>query len=502
MQAIIALDIGTTSMRALLYDATGQVRHIVQRDNRPVAYRDGRVEQDAASWVQLLPDLLKNCVEAAQVENVAVQCISMTAQRSSVIPIDPKGQALYPAMMWQDRRSAALAKSMNAEQTLVYHKTGLRISPVYSAIKMRWLAENEPEIWRKTYKLIGVQDWVLYQLTGRLVTDHTFASRTNLFNLISRQWDDELLDLFGIHEHLLCELVTPGSIIGGLGKPLAEASGLPQGLPVVTAGGDQQCAALGLGLFAARQAICNTGTGSFVITHSDVPVFDPAMRLSCNMSALPGKNYIVEAAVQTSGATYRWFGEMIAGIAGGAGELFKTLDEEAAKAQPGANGVLFLPHFKGSGAPYWDTEAKGLWYGLTLATSRGDMARAVLEGIAMEMANGLDALEALCGQIDTMTVAGGMSRSALFNQIQSNVFARTITRLAHEEATAFGAWLSGSVACGFDQDIRSAFTRVMAEQAAPSSYTATPELQAIYTCQRTHALALYRSLTAARESFS
>ena len=220
------------------------------------------------------------------------------------------------------------------------------------------------------------------------------------------------------------------------------------------------------------------------------------------MSALPGKHYIVEAAVQTSGAIYRWFGEMMAGSSGLTGQYFQALDEEAAKSPPGANGLLFLPHFKGSGAPYWDTDAKGIWYGLTLATSRGDMARAVLEGIAIELANGLDALEALCGQIGTVTVSGGMSRSTLFNQIQSNVFARAISRPAHDEATAFGAWLSARVACGFDERHESAFARVMAGQIAPTAYVVTPEQQALYARQKKRALALYQSLTAAREFLS
>ena len=216
---IVALDIGTTSMRALLYDRKGRVRHIDQRDNPPVAHCDGRVEQDAATWSRLLPCLLKSCADAAAAEGMHVQCISVTAQRSSVIPINRQGEALYPAIMWQDRRSASLANAMSGEEPLVYQKTGLRISPVYSAIKMRWLSENEPEIWRHTYKLIGVQDWVLYQLTGCLVTDYTFASRTNLFNLERLQWDEALLSLFGVPENFLCELVKPGSMVGGLCPP-------------------------------------------------------------------------------------------------------------------------------------------------------------------------------------------------------------------------------------------------------------------------------------------
>ena len=176
MKAIITVDIGTTSMRAILYDTQGRALHIDQRENVPLFFNDGRVEQDPAAWQTIVAEVLSSCAQVAATKGVTPLCMSVTAQRSSVIPVDRDGVPLHPAIMWQDRRCAALAQAMDEHNPLVYGKTGLKISPVFSALKMTWLRQNRPDIFKKTYKMIGIQDWVLYLLTGRFVTDQTFGS--------------------------------------------------------------------------------------------------------------------------------------------------------------------------------------------------------------------------------------------------------------------------------------------------------------------------------------
>lgn len=494
MKAIITIDIGTTSMRAIVYDAGGHALHVEQRDNMPQFFPDGRVEQDPAAWQTILCDVLKACAGHAAREGRAPLCVAVTAQRSSLIAVDAAGRALHPAIMWQDRRTAALAQAMQAHDPLVYRKTGLKISPVFSALKMTWLRRERPELFRQTHKLIGIQDWVIYLLSGRFVTDHTFASRTNLFDLEKRRWDADLLALFEVDERLLCELVPPGATVGGLTRAMAAATGLTAGLPIVSAGGDQQCAALGLGLFSGERAVANTGTGSYLIGHAERPVFDPQMRLACNVSAVPGA-YIVEAAVLTSGAIYRWFLEAVVRPGAGAGEAFAALDAEAAEVAPGCNGLLLLPHFKGCGTPYWDPGARGVFFNLNLSTSRGEMARAILEGIAVEMKGSLELIEKLCGMVDAVSVAGGMTRSDLFNQIQADVFARPVVRLPNSEATSLGAWIAGAVASGLEMSYSDAFARV-GDAAHARNYPPDARQRGLYEAQCARSAALYRALAA------
>ena len=492
MKGIITVDIGTTSMRAILYDADGHLLHMDQRENVPEIFNDGRVEQDPAAWPAILYSVLKSCANVADARGVEPACISVTAQRSSVIPVDRSGTPLHPAIMWQDRRTAALALEMDDCNPLVYGKTGLKISPVFSAIKMTWLRRERPDLWAKTHKMIGIQDWVLYLLSGRFVTDHTFGSRTNLLDLAKRDWDPELLALFDVEARMLCDLVPPGSIVGGLTPDMARSTGLREGLPIVSAGGDQQCAALGLGLFAGERAVSNTGTGSYLIGHVDKPALDAKMRLACNVSAVPGA-YIVEAAVLTSGTIYRWFKESLFSTGDPAKDSFDAINAEAERVPPGANDLLLLPHFKGSGAPYWDPDSKGVFYNMTLSTTRGELARAILEGIAVEMKGSLELMETLCGTIRTVTVSGGMTKSDLFNQIQSDIFERPIIRFKNNEATSLGAWIAGAVATGLDSSYAGAFARAT-EGGASVNYQTNPANREIYErqCRRSHAL--YRAL--------
>ncbi|MDR2452392.1 MAG: carbohydrate kinase [Candidatus Accumulibacter sp.] len=491
MKGIITVDIGTTSVRGALYDADGRLIRMGAWENAPEDFGDGRVEQDAAVWPRILPSVLKSCADAAGEARLEPACVSVTAQRSSVIPIDRQGRPLHPAIMWQDRRTTGLAQAMGEHDREVYRRCGLKISPVFSAIKMRWFQQNRPEIWRRTHRMIGIQDWALYLLTGRLVTDHSFASRTNLLDLCSRQWDAELLRLFGVPAKMLCDLVAPGSVVGGLLPERAAETGLPSGLPVVSAGGDQQCAALGLGLFSNERAVTNTGTGSYLIGHSGEPALDERMRTACNVSAAPGA-YVVEAAVLTSGMIYRWFAEL---LSGSGAQDFERLNAEAAAAPPGANGLILLPHFRGCGAPNWDPEAGGVFYDLTLGATRGEMARAILEGIAVEMKQSLELIEVLCGRVDTVSVSGGLTRSELFNQIQSDVFERAVVRFGNGEATSFGAWIAGAVACGIDASHASAFSRAM-DREALASYRPNPAHRPIYQRQCRRAGALYEALAA------
>jgi len=494
MTGIITVDIGTTSMRAILYDAAGESLFMDQRQNVPEFFSNGRVEQDPMTWHSCLMAILSSCRQMATTKGITPLCVSVTAQRSSVMPVDRLGVPLHSAIMWQDNRSAAMAQALDASNGLVYSKTGLKISPVFSAIKMAWLRENRPDIWQHTHKLIGVQDWALWLLTGRFVTDQSFGSRTNLMNLATRAWDPALLDLFGVPQHMLCDLIAPGAIVGGLSASVAAATGLQGGLPVLSAGGDQQCAALGLGLFASEQAVTNTGTGSYIIGHSHAPVWDADLRVSCNVSAVPGA-YIVEAALLTSGAIYRWCKECLFGLQGAASNPFDEINQEAGLVTPGANGLILIPHFKGCGSPYWDPDARGVFYNLGLSTTRGEMARAIFEGIAVELTESLALVEALCGTVASVSVSGGMTKSALFNQIQSDVFERPVQRLASDEASSRGAWIAAAVTIGQEASYASAFNRAT-ERDVAMVFKPNPLTRPVYRHLRARSRAIYHALAA------
>lgn len=492
--AILAIDTGTTSIRGVLFDTKGTTIGMVQVDNPPAYFPDGRVEQDPLAWRVALMHILKVCAATAQQASYTVAAIALTSQRSSVIAVSKDGDPIFPAIMWQDVRTSPLCTAMAESKAFVYARTGLPIFPVFSAIKMKWLKEERPEVYQRSHKLIGIQDYLIHILTGRFVTDHSLASRTNLFNLDSLTWDDDLIKLFGIDKSRLCDLVSPGQSVGGLVPALAAQTGLTAGIPVISAGGDQQCAALGMGLLSLDGVVANTGTGSYVIGYADHPIHDPHMRLFCNVSAVPGM-YVLEAAGLTAGVIYRWFTEQfyqsepatkLSADAAAAQSpqtscagRYDRINAEASAAAPGSGGLLFLPYFKGSGAPTWNPDAKGTFYGLTLSTTRGDMARAILEGIVADMAENINLIETLSGPKSSVIAAGGLTRLPEYNRIQANLFGRPVTCTSESEATALGAFISAAASLGIYPNHAAAFSATSAawEQ---KTWTPEPALQARY----------------------
>jgi len=460
MEHILIVDVGTSSLKSMLYDVAGNLLFRSGMEYHSEFFPGNRVEQKPSSWKEALLFTFTETAQYVREKNIVVDGICVTSQRASVIPVDAKGEPLYNALMWQDKRSVDQCKKLTEHLNLhdIYSRTGLRIDPYFSAPKMMWLKDNEPDIFAKSHKLIGVQDYVIYLLTGKFATDWSQACRTMLMNISKFAWDEDMLSITGISPDLLPELLPPGSIAGKLTAELAAVTGLPSGIPVVIGGGDQQCAALALNILRPGDAEANTGTGSFVIAYSEKPQFDAECRTLCSASAIPGK-WIAEAGIFNSGSIHRWFKEQCYP----AGEnVYKLMNSEAAKSPVGANGVMMLPHFEGSAAPYWNPMAKGMFFNLSLGTKRSDFTRAILEGIALEIRHNLTLIENLTGHIATVSVAGGLTSFGLFNQIQSDAFNKTVIRYDNNEASSLGALMSAGVTMGLYQDYGAAFKQVTA----------------------------------------
>lgn len=462
MEYIITIDVGTMSMRSIIYDVNGASMFTSTYEYHAIFLPEGLVEQEPNDWKEALKFILMETGNYVKSKGIKISAISVTSQRASVIPVDKDGNPLHNAVTWQDKRSVSICQELLDKMPLhrIYKKTGLRANPYFSLPKMMWFKQKAPQIYEKAYKLIGVQDYVIHLLTGEFKTDCSQAARTMLMNISTFQWDRELLEVSGIDEGLLCDLCTPGAIAGGLQEDIAEMTGLEAGIPVIMAGGDQQNAALALNILSPGKAEANTGTGSFVIAYSNKPVFDTKCRVLCSASAVPGK-WIVEAGIFNTGAIYRWFREQ---FYSGENANYNTMNQEAAESPVGSNGVMLLPHFEGSAAPFWNPYAKGLFFNLSLGTTKGDMARAIFEGIAMEIADNLSLMEVISGEIDTISVAGGMTRSDLFNQIQSDIFYKKVVRYENSEATSLGAAMTATVTLGIYKTYEEAFSHLIGKQ--------------------------------------
>lgn len=461
MKHLIAIDVGTMSLRSSIFNAEGKNLKSSTYEYSAIYLPEGKVEQNPDDWKQALDFTLKEVGFFVQENDIEISALTVTSQRASVIPVDRNGEPLYNALTWQDKRSNDINNRILSEYSMqdIYRKTGLRSNPYFSMPKMMWFKEEAPLIYSRTDKLIGVQDYIVYLLTGKFKTDTSQAARTMLMNIETFEWDEDMIEISGIDKQKLCELLPPGSIAGSLLSKKAKEYNLSSEIPVVMAGGDQQNAALALNILKPGKAEANTGTGTFIIAHTDKPVFDQEARILCSASAVPGK-WILEASIFNTGSSYRWLRNELYGEEAD----FKDLNEEASLSPIGSNGVLFLPHFEGSAAPFWNPFSKGMFFNLSLGTKRGDMTRSILEGIGLEIANNIALIEDVGGEIEEISVAGGLTNSDLFNQMQSDILFKPIVRYEDNEASSLGATMSAFVTLGVFDSYEDAFEGIVGHQ--------------------------------------
>lgn len=490
---IISLDVGTSGIRAVVYKFNGEKVQEHYCEYHSDYLLSGYVEQAPETWKEAAIYCLSSVSDYFKQNSIVPQAIAITSQRSSLIPMSIEGKPLRSAIMWQDKRTIPQCEFLKKEYGLnaLYRKTGLRTNPYFVLPKILWLRENEKDLYDKTYKFIGVQDYVVHSLTGEYKTDSSQGCRTMLMNIETFKWDQELLDIGGVTEDKLPELLPPGSIAGHLLDEVAAKVNLPAGIPVIMSGGDQQNAAVALGVIKPGLAEANTGTGSFVISAVDKPTFDEDARVLCQASAISGQ-WIMEAGIFNTGAIYRWFKEQFYPELKGEKHPYDIINKEAEEIPPGANGILMLPHFEGSAAPYWNPLAKGLFFNLSLGTKRGALARSILEGIAIEISDNISLIEKLSGSIERVSVAGGMVKSDLFCSIQSSIFNKKVERYKNSEASSLGAAMIASITLGVYKDIDEAYNNMLRDK--PQEFYPIAEDVSVYLNVFKRKKALYESL--------
>lgn len=483
---ILAIDIGTSSARGILYDGEGRAQFV-----HPVTYSvcfpgENLVEQDPGDFDGAVVEICSAAAAWAKDRGQTVDALSLTAQRSSIIPVDRQGNPLRPAIMWQDKRNEGIVAALRPREKEIYALTGARINTVFSGTKMTWLRREEPEIYEKTYKICTIADYLTLKITGQFRTDHTYGSRSLLMNLKTRQWDAHLLELFQVEEGKLCELRSPGTVIGTVTEDYARRTGLKSGIPLVSAGGDQQCAALGHGLCRPGTMESTTGTGAYMLQFIDRVPENLGTDVICGAHSLPGK-YVLETSMLTCAALYNWAGRTLEDCAD-----LAARNAAVEMSPPGSNGCVALPYFQGRGTPDWNAGACGGFLNVGLRTTPADMTRALLESICYEIRNNLDVLERYAAPAHTVYVGGGLTKFDTFCQIEADVTGLPMTRnRAHAEQTSFGAWVSAAVALGLYGTAEEALKKAVTE---PEVYVPDASLRPIYERQRGILNGYYRRL--------
>ena len=447
---ILVLDIGTTSMRGVLFDPKGQIRDIVSVPTPLlIDERENHIEQDPRVYLESTAKICR-----ALSEKYAIDAVSVTAFRSAPTMVDRAGRALTNFIMWQDTRNSGICARLYDANAEIYRRCGASVNTVFTGTKLTWLRENRPNVYDGAYKAMIVPDYVIHFMTGEFVTDRTYGSRTLLMDIRSLEWDAEMCRMLNVDMEKLCALCDQGGIAGHVNAAFAEISGLRAGIPVISAGGDQQCGALGLGVMDSSTIEVNSGTGSFVISLVEEPCLDNP-NVICNVAAIPGK-YTQEMNIIASAASLNWLIREFFPEYWGEKPNFAAINRIAAQTPPGANGLIAVPHFQGCGSRNWDPEARAGFWGFSLGTRREDLIRALYEGIACEISKSIDVLPEICRRANAIAVAGGMSGSDVYNQILCDFTGRELMRSENIQATAVGAYVSAAVCCGLYSDYAAA----------------------------------------------
>ena len=432
MKAILALDQGTTSSRAIVFDASGSIAAVAQKEFPQIYPQPGWVEHDpreiAASQLE---------VAAKASRNFDIAAIGVTNQRETTILWDRKtGEPIANAIVWQDRRTAAICDELREFEPLFRERTGLVLDPYFSGTKIRWLLDH---VGRKDLAFGTVDTWLIWNLTGGRVhvTDATNASRTLLFNIHTGEWDDDLLGILKIPRDILPRVVSSSEVVGETA----------QGIPIAGIAGDQQAALFGQRCVNPGMAKNTYGTGCFIVmnTGNRAAVSQRGLLTTKAVDA-----FALEGSVFIAGAAIQWLRDCL-------GIIRIAADVEAlASSVPDSGGVTFIPAFTGLGAPHWDPHVRGALFGLTRGTTAAHIARAALEAIALQTADVLDAMRADSGlELTELRVDGAASRNNLLMQIQADVAGVRVIRSAISETTALGAAYLAGLATGFYKDIDS-----------------------------------------------
>ena len=450
MKYILSLDQGTTSSRAVLLNHRAQIVSMEQMEFAQHYPQSGWVEHDATDIWNTQITCAQNCLRKAGVTAKEVAAIGVTNQRETTVIWDRRtGEPVAPAIVWQDRRTAPFCIELQRRgvEVLVREKTGLRIDPYFSATKIRWILDHHPGLMQRAEKgelAFGTIDtWLIWKLTGGRVhaTDITNASRTMLCNLATGQWDDELLDIFGVPASLLPEIVPSSALIGKTSSELLGGE-----IPIGGVAGDQQAATFGQACFEPGCAKNTYGTGGFLLMNvGDEPRMSQHRLIGTTAWQLGDDRiqYALEGSVFVAGAVVQWLRDGL--------QFFKSAEEIETLAQtvPDNGGVYLVPAFVGLGAPHWDSEARGLMIGLTRGTTRAHIARAALEGIAFQCAEVLEAMQLDAGtQLKELRVDGGASRNNLLMQFQADLSGVPVIRPAITETTALGAAFLAGLSSG------------------------------------------------------
>ena len=455
--SLLGIDLGTSSIKCVLTDPPGRVQAVAQREYAIDTPHPGWAEQDPQAWWQACTEATSEAVTGAADE---VEAVSFSGQMHGTVLLDAEGRPLRPAIIWADQRSAH-----QCEQ--IYEIVGrdqlaaVTCNPVaagFMAASLMWLKEHESDTLAQTWRVLLPKDYVRYRLCGAIGSEPSDAVSTLLFDTRRRQWADAIIDALGLPQAAFPAITPSHAVVGEVTSEAAEETGLRAGTPVVAGGGDQPAAAIANGAIAPGTLLSTIGTGGQLLTPASTPTYDVALRTHTFCHVVPDRWFLMGATL-SAGLSLRWLRDR---VLGGKERLdYDQLSASAADVPAGAEGLIFLPYLVGERTPHLDPLARGCFVGLTLRHGVGHLARAVMEGVAFAMRDSLQIFRELGLSFDRVIASGGGARSALWRQIQADVYGLPVATVNVEEQAGVGAAMLAGVGIGTYRDFADAIEKVV-----------------------------------------
>ncbi|MBO4379045.1 MAG: carbohydrate kinase [Clostridia bacterium] len=487
---LLALDIGTSGAKMLLLDhETGQ-KHIANCSYPTVTLHAGWAEQNPALWwngiCETLPALLRN----AGVDSKEIAAIGMDGISWTPVCLDVAGQVLCNVPIWYDMRAAEQCVCLKKEglEEQFFANNGNPLEPYYTLPKVLWIREHLPETFAKIRHILTSNGYIVYKLTGAFTHDNCQAYGWGFYQLEKDAWDTSLMEELGIDPDILPALCACTQVVGTVTGKAAEETGLAEGIPVIAGGLDAACGALGAGVIEPGAVHEQSGSaGGMSIC---LEAFRPARGLIYSRHVVPGM-HLLQGGTVGGGGLARWLAKVMYPAGACPENALEELTAAAETSPPGANGLIFLPYMAGERSPIWDPEAKGVFFGLDYSKTRGDMARAVLEGAAYALRHNLEAAGSALPEKSLLRAVGGAAKSPLWMQIKADITGHPICAVSEGEATGLGCAMLAGAGCGLYPDLNETVKRFVSTD---TPFEPEPRNAEIYDQRYASYLELYRRL--------
>lgn len=439
---LLSIDLGTTACEALVVSSEGEILGKASRDYPLVRHGSREVEQHAQDWWRVASICARSAIAESRHPGRSILAVSVSSQGTSIVPVDGSGHPLRPAISWLDTRARSECEAITEQigQAELFSITGKRPRPSHSLPKILWIRRNEPEIFERTARFLIPHDYLIYRLTGCFTTDQSLASSTLAHDVTRLEWSSRLLGLADAGVDRMSDIAWAGTPVCAIIAESAETIGVSREAVVVCGGQNRKCASLGAGAKLGVVTV-SLGTTSAITAVVPEPVLDSQMRLLCFPFVLPG-TWVLQGELTSAGGALKWLKETF--FSG----QYSLLDDIAEPSFANTAGLFFFPHLAGASSPAWDPDLPGVLYGITMSTTTGGVARAVLEGVAYQIRSNIETMLELGVTVDAVKVFGGGARSEVWLQIISEVLGRDILVPPSTEAGAVGACVLAGVGAG------------------------------------------------------